>query len=233
MSPGPAAAALVGRQGERGEPCPAGATSQTQCSIGYSCPAGSGSQTACGLTPATGYIWTNPRVDCTTRQCRAGYYCPDAVTETVCRWNGGDYCPAGTVSPTCPAGYYCSDYTSKTQCTVGYSCPAGSASQTACTAIPAGNIWLNPRIDCTYRACAAGYYCPNSTTETPCTVCTEGMYSSTACTTTADASACLSCPAKAVVSGAVTYYYCTRGSVFTCPVNGYSLTNSNFCYNGV
>ena len=211
-----------------GNYCPAGATSQTQCSIGYSCPAGSGSQTACGLTPVTGYIWTNPRVDCTTRQCRAGYYCPDTATETVCRWNGGDYCPAGTVSPTCPAGYYCSDYTSKTQCTAGYSCPAGSSSQTACAAIPAGNVWLNPRVDCTYRACAAGYYCPNATTETMCTKCAEGTYTSTNCTTIADA-ACTGCPGPYTVGSRTYWYYCTSGKQYTCPSGSKSVTGANFC----
>jgi hypothetical protein len=165
--------------------CPAGSTSvdaQVTCAAGYTCPAGSGSQTACTVTPAPGYVWKQAGITCDTVQCRAGYYCPNATTETQCRLNGGDYCPAGTVSPTCPAGYYCSDYTSKIQCTTpGYYCPSGTSSQTQyqCTAgnyCPAGS---SSQTQCTtgnycpagsssQTACAAGSYCPDTKTQTKC-----------------------------------------------------------------
>lgn len=215
-----------------GSYCPAGSITATQCSIGYSCPtAGLSSQTVCPLTPAPGSIWANPRIDCTTVQCPAGWYCPDAATKNGCYT--GDYCPAGTTSAShqCPAGYYCPNTGTKTQCDIGYSCPVASSVQTSCNnALLTGYIWLNPRVDCTYRACKAGYYCPNSTTETQCTKCAEGMYSSTSCTATADASVCQNCPARAIVNGAVTYYYCTSGSLFTCPLNSSSDTYGNYCY---
>lgn len=202
--------------------CPAGSSSQTQCNVGYSCPAGSSSQTQCTLTPASGYIWANPRVDCTTRQCRAGYYCPDANTETMCRLNGGDYCPAGTVSATCPAGYYCAEYTSKVQCSVGYSCPAGSASQTSCGFTPAnGNKWANPRVDCTTVACTtAGYYCTGGT-ESACntTSCTSDKYESSSCTRSTN-KVCTTCEAGSYCSGGVKKtceagYYCSGGTART------------------
>jgi len=169
----------VSVQCRAGTYCPAGSTAEVTCSAGYSCPAGSISQTACTVTPATGYIWSQPGVTCATVQCRAGYYCPNSTTETQCRWNGGDYCPAGTVSATCPAGYYCSDYTSKVQCTAGNYCPAGSSSQTACT--------------------TAGYYCPaesSSQTGTACsTTCGDGKWKSADCTRSSDitCSTCTTC----------------------------------------
>ena len=197
--------------------CPAGSGSATACSIGYSCPtAGLTSQTACGITLASGYIWSNPRVNCTYRQCTAGSYCPDSTTESVCY--NGEYCPAGsTTRSDCPAGYYCSGPSSRTQCDVGYSCPARSTSQTSCgySGLQAGLVWSNPRVDCTFRQCSAGYYCPNATTETACesgtyssagaTTCTTcsrtcqvGEYQTTACTATTNR----------VCTGCASWMYC-------------------------
>jgi hypothetical protein len=43
-------------------------------------------------------VWSNPRVDCTFRKCSAGYYCPNATTETAC--SSEYYCPAGSASRT-------------------------------------------------------------------------------------------------------------------------------------
>ena len=200
--------------------CPAGSSSATPCSAGYSCStAGLSSQTACGFTVASGYIWSNPRVDCTTRQCSAGYYCPNSTTESQCY--NGEYCPSGsTTRSDCPAGYYCSGPSSRTQCDVGYSCPARSTSQTSCgySGLPAGFVWSNPRVDCTYRKCSAGYYCPNATTETACTTagyyCPAGSTSATgtACSTTCQigqyqTTACTATTNR-VCTGCASWMYC-------------------------
>lgn len=231
--------------------CPTGSGSATACSVGYSCPtAGLGSQTACGFTISSGYIWTNPRVTCDTRQCSAGSYCPDSTTETPCY--SGDYCPAGTTSSShqCPAGYYCPNTSTKTQCDLGFSCPAGSTSQTSCTGsgpyagqIAAGRMWVNPRVDCTHRACSAGYYCPDATTETACTTaeyycpagsasqtacaaaCTSEQYESTACTTTTNrvCSTCGTCSVNEVRTGcggsSAGSCQCDSSSVFIQPAS--------------
>lgn len=111
----------------------------------------------CSVTPAAGYIWTNYGKDCTTKQCPAGSYCPDATTQTAC--TSGNYCPAGSTSQTqCPAGSYCPTTSTKTTCSAGYSCPAGSTSATACSAKVDGYIWANAGVDCSKAICADGTY---------------------------------------------------------------------------
>lgn len=227
--------------------CPTGSGSATACSIGYSCAtAGLTSQTQCTVTPATGYIWSKPRVDCTTRQCSAGSYCPDSTTESQCY--NGEYCPAGsTTRRDCPAGYYCPNPGTATQCDLGFYCPARSTYQTSCAGsgpygwqLAAGYVWSNPRVDCTYRQCRAGYYCPDVTTETACTTagyycpagstsatgtackatCSAGTYETTACTSTMNR-VCSPCTAG---------YYCTGGtaqtvcSTITCSAGTYQKT---------
>lgn len=210
--------------------CPAGSGSATACSIGYSCPtAGLTSQTACGITLASGYIWSNPRVNCTYRQCTAGSYCPDSTTESVCY--SGEYCPAGsTTRSDCPAGYYCSGTSSRTQCDVGYSCPARSTSQTSCgySGLQAGLVWSNPRVDCTFRQCSAGYYCPNATTETACSseyYCPAGSASRTLYATLGPGCA-IGWTARTVGSYpciAAVVRVARRGSVqWSCPWTGYA-----------
>ena len=210
--------------------CPAGSGSATACSIGYSCPtSGLSSQTACGITIAPGYIWTNPRVSCTTRQCYAGSYCPDSTTETGC--STGSYCPAGSTKQSdCPAGYYCQHAGTATQCDVGYSCPARSTSQTSCgySGLQAGLVWSNPRVDCTFRKCSAGYYCPNATTETACSseyYCPAGSASRTLYATLGPGCA-IGWTARTVGSYpciAAVVRVARRGSVqWSCPWTGYA-----------
>lgn len=154
--------------------CPAGSSSPIQCDLGYNCPAGSTTQTKCCVASTStqtycsntlnpGYIWLNPRVDCTHRQCNAGYYCPNATTETVC--TSGNYCPVGSTKQTqCQAGYYCPTPATQNICTVGNYCPAGSTSQTQCAA----GYYCST--DATTRTqCSAGYSCPaGSTSQTAC-----------------------------------------------------------------
>ena len=65
-------------------PCPGGTKNKFRGST--SCPL------SCG-TLAAGYVWTS---GCMTRQCTAGYYCPNANTETVCP--SGTYSDAGASS---------------------------------------------------------------------------------------------------------------------------------------
>jgi hypothetical protein len=229
--------------------CPAGSTSQTecptgyycstpatkvQCSGGYYCPAGSISQRQCQLTPVSGYIWANSGVDCTTRACTAGHYCPNATTETVC--TSGNYCSAGTPSNTlkCYAGFYCTTPATIAQCTAGNYCPEGSTSQTQCTTgnyCPAGSSSQNQ--------CTAGNYCTTPATQTPCdsgnycpagstsqTLCLAGYYCSTPATRV-QCTADQSCPAG---STSATVLTCTAGNY--CP-NGYNsmtqCTAGNYC----
>ena len=111
----------------------------------------------CSVTPASGYIWANYGKDCTTKQCPAGSYCPNATTQTTC--GTGKYCPDGSTSENaCPAGSYCTTPSTKTACSAGYSCPAGSTSQTACSAKSEGYMWVNPGTDCSTMTCAEGTY---------------------------------------------------------------------------
>ena len=215
--------------------CPTGSTSQTlctagyycatpstqvPCSGGYYCPAGSTYQRQCTITPALGYVWKNPGVDCVTRTCNAGFYCPNATTETAC--SSGSQCKGGNWFETdCAAGYYCTTPAIQTQCTAGNYCPvrtvtpipcttgnycpAGSSSQTQCTA---GNYCATPA---TQVACTSGSYCPAGSISA--TLCPEGYYCSTPATRV-QCTANQSCPAGSTSPTDLSCpdgYYCPSG----------------------
>ena len=57
---------------------------------------------------------------------------------------------------------------------------------TACPAITAGKLWINPGIDCTSRNCSVGSYCPDGVTEITCKTCEQGQTTVTACTSSTD-----------------------------------------------
>jgi hypothetical protein len=86
---------------------------------------------SCGTTVASGYIWDNAGVTCTTKQCPAGSYCPNATTQTTC--TSGNYCPIGSTTQTvctgtCRAGSYESKTCTTSQNRVCTTCSSGSSS---------------------------------------------------------------------------------------------------------
>ena len=219
--------------------CPTGSTSQTLCPAGYycttpstktQCPAGSycsaGSIQPTSCSPITsGYLWTNPGINCNSRQCTAGNYCPiGSTSETPC--TSGDYCPAGSSSKTqCPAGSYCSTTTTITACSAGYSCPAGSTSQTACAKPVDGQKWANPGVDCTTNTCTVpGTFCTGGVQSFCSGSCGAGNYVSTACTTSSDR-VCKTCDAGYYCSDGTNRVACTTSGYY-CPAGSTSATGT-------
>jgi hypothetical protein len=201
--------------------CPSGSTGQTVCDFGYSCPQGSSSQTKCCVASTStatscnntlnpGYIWLNPRVDCTNRRCNAGYYCPNSTTETAC--TAGNYCDYGSSKQTqCPAGYYCSTPTSMTICSANYYCPAGSTSQTPC---PSSTVSGMGSSSCTF-------VCPS---------CPAGTYISSGCTATKLTPTCTACPAGSYCTGDTNCYVdCNNSANKQSAVNKFNALYANYC----
>lgn len=196
--PGGMGSATTSTQCGAGTYCPVGSTTTTPCSAGYSCPAGSGSATSCNLTPATGYIWSNPGVDCTTKKCPAGYYCPNGTTQTAC--SSGNYCPEGSGSQSaCPSGSYCPTTATSATCSTT-ACGSGTYMSAACSST-SDRVCSNCRLPCVY---AGGEYEASPCTATAdrtcgtcSTSCPAGQWQSAACSTTANrvCSACTTCSA--------------------------------------
>jgi len=196
--PGGMGSATTSIQCGAGTYCPVGSTTTTPCSAGYSCPAGSGSATSCNLTPATGYIWSNPGVDCTTKKCPAGYYCPNGTTQTAC--SSGKYCPEGSAAESaCPTGSYCSTPATSATCSTT-ACPVGQWQSAACSST-SDRQCTGCRLPCVY---AGGEYEASPCTATAdrtcgtcSTSCPAGQWKSAACSTTADrkCSPCTTCSA--------------------------------------
>lgn len=212
--------------------CPAGSTTTTACSAGYSCPTGSGSATACTLTPVTGYIWANPAVDCTTKKCPAGSYCPNATTQTVCA--SGKYCPEGSSAESaCPTGSYCSTPATSATCSTT-ACASGTWKSADCSST-SDRVCSNCRLPCVYAGgeyeaspctatadrtcgscsttpCASGTYqsaaCSTTANRvcTTCTTCSTGQYQTAACTATSNrtCATCSTCPAGQYQTAACT-----------------------------
>lgn len=226
--PGGMGSATTSIQCGAGTYCPAGSTGTKPCSAGYSCPAGSGSATSCNLTPATGYIWSNPGVDCTTKKCPAGYYCPNGTTQTAC--SSGKYCPEGSSAESaCPSGSYCSTPSTSATCSTT-ACGSGTYQSAACSST-SDRVCSNCRLPCSYAGgeyeaspctatadrtcgscsttpCASGTYksAACSTTAdrvcTTCTTCSTGQYQTAACTATSNrtCATCSTCPAGQYIS---------------------------------
>ena len=109
-----------------------------KCKLGYY---GDGDTcTAC----ASGYLALSVGLSACTI-CPAGYYCPNATTQTSCAGASvGSYCGPGQTSILqCLAGYYCPDLVTQTACPAGtYSATTSAANSSVCLVCPAGSSCL-------------------------------------------------------------------------------------------
>jgi cysteine-rich repeat protein len=169
-----------------GNYCPTGSGSPFQCAAGSYCPSATESAPT---TCTAGKYCATPGLSAPTGDCNAGYYCTTGSTSATQNQCGlGNYCPVGSSSATqCTAGNYCPTATEGSQtictagkycatnglsaptgnCDAGCYCPAGSnaSCQNSCTLgsyCPAGTA--------TDANCGSGYYCPNTITQTICTI---------------------------------------------------------------
>lgn len=167
----------------------------------------------CTVTPAPGYTWANPGVDCSLRICSPGTYCQGGV-ETNCSL--GSYCPGASPEGDCPAGSYCSSPSTVMACMLGQYCPARSTSPGQC---PAGSYCPSPSIR---NSCPGGTYSyiTGLVSSTQCQTCQAGYYCPSG---TVDM---LTCPLT---------FYCPAGTSSTplpsCPAGYYcpSSSTKNVC----
>ncbi|MDR2685676.1 MAG: hypothetical protein LBB23_02780 [Rickettsiales bacterium] len=136
--------------------CPAGSYCKTGEWQPIACPAGttspSGSNKASDCTPCPAGTWSESGDgQCVAEKCPDGYYCDGTLTAcapgTICQNGVRTNCPAGEWSG------YAKTTCSVAKCRTGFLCDGTGA---------------NGR-----RVCPAGYFCPNSTTQT---ICPEGRF---------------------------------------------------------
>ncbi len=142
---------------------PPGSTEQTPCPSGYYCP-----ETPSPIVP---------------QPCPPGFYCDYATCiPVICKC--GYKCPPGSSGPTtCMPPFYCPDEgaTNQTICPIGYKCPYPAM----CVPIicpPGTFVTCVGKVSC--DTCAAGRFCPTTTSSLICPAgnyCPPGSFEPTTC----------------------------------------------------
>jgi hypothetical protein len=160
--------------------------------------------TSCPVCPAGTYNEVSG-VD-TCQLCPAGTYNSQVgqSSPSSCLSCEGDYCAAGSVSPSgepCPAGSYCPDTATVIPCQSGYfSVDPGQTSNSTCLLCETGHYCVAGSVSS--EPCPSGSYCPNTRTIIPCDTghyCPAGSNSSEPC------------PAGSYCTNAATIITCTAG----------------------
>ena len=230
-------------------PCVAGSTYSTttnagSCSSCTVCPAGQYRSSACtatanavcvACTSGVNYCLLGSTAPVTCNVCQPG----TAVT-TVCTTSAAASCtacvsgtsystttnsPSCTACGTCPNGNYVASFCNTTANIVCAQCPAGSVCSNPATAnvttcplsnyCPAGTYVLT--------ACAAGSYCPNTTSQLACS---SGNFCPTGSTAQNACPAGSVCPTTTQKLACNSTYYCPAGSTaqVLCSVGSYCST---------
>ncbi|CAM9131044.1 unnamed protein product, partial [Ectocarpus fasciculatus] len=202
-----------------GNYCPAGSSSVSSCPSGTYLPYAGGQSPSSCLPCEPGYACPSTGMTAMTTVCAAGHYCPGGTsfaTEYPCPAGTysdaiglasrsgclpcpeGHMCHAGTTSGTldsCTPGYYCptgTAYGSEVECPAGsYSNRTSLQSADDCTPCPPGFYCVGGKFSLS-GPCAAGYYCPPSSSLPHANACPAGTYSNR--TDLFDAAECLVCP---------------------------------------
>ena len=165
--------------------------------------------------------------------CHAGYLCLTASpspTQYECGANSSVYCPVGSSAPSLvPAGFYSRGRTLTTRSAI-LPCPSGmycmDGLQYEC---PAGRFSRSgSRTEECDGLCAAGYYCPTSSSSATQFSCPAGRFGSLGMGTAACTGSCLRgyyCPPNSTVAHqnecGNEYVYCPHGVGAPIPVSRY------------
>ncbi|XP_062816991.1 zonadhesin isoform X2 [Anolis carolinensis] len=136
------------------------------CPPGHFCPAGTRIPLPCPVGTFSDRLYLSLESSCIA--CPPGHYClSSGLTAPSGPCSAGYYCLPGATSPS-PAAFS----EQGGPCPMGHFCPEGTSHPLSCPAGTYNNLTRQP--DC--FLCAAGYYCPENTTDYSTFICPPGFY---------------------------------------------------------